>query len=303
MEITVAAVSRVIEAISGIPVPAGRQVFTFPVADSPMVSPDPAQLNPFGFGPLASGGKTIQFQVALVQFAGAGDVYLAYSVSTDSVYFCGKTWSWPRLSGHLISGRSIGPIRSADGGCRTMGEKHERPFRCQPSYTSCCRSFSWHLHRISAGHSRGQTGFVLSRHGVFSYSIDGLFKKIKRDSIPLIPVQNVFGGGSEAEGLPFSHQIYLIAWVRKPGNLPGNDRLHKLFYYTVPGLADIFAYETQDGEKIVFLIIPAHKLQDVHPILCQLPGAFSFGQGCGDCLIPVLIINQISVIVKIDLYS
>lgn len=52
---------RVIEAISGIPVPAGRQVFTFPVADSPMVSPDPAQLNPFGFGPLASGGKTIQF--------------------------------------------------------------------------------------------------------------------------------------------------------------------------------------------------------------------------------------------------
>ncbi|SPQ00863.1 hypothetical protein NBG4_360002 [Candidatus Sulfobium mesophilum] len=78
---------RVIEAISGIPVPAGRQVFTFPVADSPMVSPDPAQLNPFGFGPLASGGKTIQFQVALVQFAGAGDVYLAYSVSTDPVIF------------------------------------------------------------------------------------------------------------------------------------------------------------------------------------------------------------------------
>jgi glucose/arabinose dehydrogenase len=76
-------VYRVIEAVSGVPVPAGRQVFTFPAIDSPVVSADPAQLNPFGFGPLASEGNTLQFQVALGQFSGAVDMYLAYSVSTD----------------------------------------------------------------------------------------------------------------------------------------------------------------------------------------------------------------------------
>lgn len=67
----------------------------------------------------------------MVQFAGAGDVYLAYSVSTDPVNIS-VVKPGPGLSGHLISGRSIGHIRSADGGYRTMGEKHERPFRCQP---------------------------------------------------------------------------------------------------------------------------------------------------------------------------
>ncbi len=75
----------VIEETSLIPVPAARQAFIFPAVDSPVVGPDPAQLNPFGFGPLVSGGKTLQFQVALAQFAAAVDLYLAYSVSTDSV--------------------------------------------------------------------------------------------------------------------------------------------------------------------------------------------------------------------------
>jgi hypothetical protein len=76
---------RVIEAVTGIPAPAGRQAFTFPAVDSPTVALDPAQLNPFGFGPTASGGKTIQFQVALGEFSAAVDMYLAYSVSTNPV--------------------------------------------------------------------------------------------------------------------------------------------------------------------------------------------------------------------------
>ncbi|MFI5294608.1 MAG: PQQ-dependent sugar dehydrogenase [Thermodesulfovibrionales bacterium] len=74
---------RVIETVTGIPVPAGRQAFTFPTVDSPTAALDPAQLNPFGFGPIASGGKTVQFQVALARFTAPVDLYIAYSVSTD----------------------------------------------------------------------------------------------------------------------------------------------------------------------------------------------------------------------------
>ncbi len=74
---------RVIDAIPGVPVPAGRATFTFPPVDSPVVGRDAALLNPFGFGPVASGGSTIQFQVALAQFTAPVDLYIAYSVSTD----------------------------------------------------------------------------------------------------------------------------------------------------------------------------------------------------------------------------
>lgn len=74
---------RVIDAVPGIPVPAARTTFTFPVLDSPVVARDTALLNPFGFGPVASGGNTIQFQVALAQFTAPVDLYIAYSVSTD----------------------------------------------------------------------------------------------------------------------------------------------------------------------------------------------------------------------------
>ncbi len=75
---------RVVDKVSGIPVPAGQIVLSFPAADSPVVSADPAQLNPFGFGPVVSGGSTLHVQVATGQFSGAVDIYLAYSVSTDA---------------------------------------------------------------------------------------------------------------------------------------------------------------------------------------------------------------------------
>ncbi len=74
---------RVVEAISGIPAPTVQETFAFPSADSPVVSLDLAQLNPFGFGPVASGGDMLQFQVALAQFTAPVDLYAAYSVSTD----------------------------------------------------------------------------------------------------------------------------------------------------------------------------------------------------------------------------
>jgi len=74
---------RVIDEISGIPLPAGQETFIFPSIASPVVGPDAALLSPFGFGPLASGGNTIQFQLALAQFTAPVDLYVAYSVSTD----------------------------------------------------------------------------------------------------------------------------------------------------------------------------------------------------------------------------
>ena len=74
---------RVIDAISGIPVPSGQETFIFPSIDSPVVGLDAGLLNPFGFGPLVSGGNTLQFQVALAQFTAPVDLYIAFSVSTD----------------------------------------------------------------------------------------------------------------------------------------------------------------------------------------------------------------------------
>ncbi len=56
---------RVIADVAGIPAPAARQTFVFPVADSPVAGTDPVRLNPFGFGSFAAGGDTIEFQIAL----------------------------------------------------------------------------------------------------------------------------------------------------------------------------------------------------------------------------------------------
>ncbi|TAN39743.1 MAG: hypothetical protein EPN25_10340 [Nitrospirae bacterium] len=74
---------RIIDTVSGIPLPAGRESFTFPAAESPVVALDPSLMNPFGFGPLASGGDILEFQLALAQFTAPVDLYIAYSVSTD----------------------------------------------------------------------------------------------------------------------------------------------------------------------------------------------------------------------------
>ncbi|MHB8881081.1 MAG: PQQ-dependent sugar dehydrogenase [Thermodesulfovibrionales bacterium] len=74
---------RVIATVSGIPLPAGRETFTFPSAESPVVALDPSLMNPFGFGPLASGGNILEFQLALAQFTAPVDLHIAYSVSTD----------------------------------------------------------------------------------------------------------------------------------------------------------------------------------------------------------------------------
>jgi hypothetical protein len=82
---------RIIDTVAEIPAPTGQETFVFPAVDSPVVGTDPAQLNPFGFGPFASGGDTIQFQVALAPFDAAVDVYIGYSVSTDpdSIFILG----------------------------------------------------------------------------------------------------------------------------------------------------------------------------------------------------------------------
>jgi len=101
---------RVIDAISAIPVPAGQETFVLPAITSPVVSLDTNLMNPFGFGPLASGGDTLQFQIALAQFAAPVDLYIAYTVSTGPVNisllkpdFSFQAFS-PQVARQLLSG-------------------------------------------------------------------------------------------------------------------------------------------------------------------------------------------------------
>jgi hypothetical protein len=59
--------------------PSGQQAFSYPPAQSPVMSTDPSLLAPLGVGSCATGGDTLSLQIALPRFTGPVDVYLALS--------------------------------------------------------------------------------------------------------------------------------------------------------------------------------------------------------------------------------
>ncbi len=60
---------------SVIPLPVAPQSFTYAAILSPVISVDPAQAKPIGLGPVATGGSSINLEVALDQFSGPADIY------------------------------------------------------------------------------------------------------------------------------------------------------------------------------------------------------------------------------------
>jgi len=60
---------------------------------------------------------------------------------------------------------------------------------------------------------------------------------------------------------------YFGCRFRKAGDLPGRDRVNKLFRYAVAGLVNILAHKANDGEEFMFPVILPHELQDIEPVL------------------------------------
>jgi hypothetical protein len=68
---------------SVIPVPAGQQIYSHPLTDTPAFISDPAMAQPIAVGPFADGGDILSIQVGLNQFTEAVNMYGAYTVSTN----------------------------------------------------------------------------------------------------------------------------------------------------------------------------------------------------------------------------
>ena len=85
----------------------------------------------------------------------------------------------------------------------------------------------------------------------------------------------------------FEHDHFL-AGVRQSGDLPGLDRVNKLFRYTVLGLVDILAHKSNDGKEIMLPVILPHEPQDIQPVFRQIRDPFPRGNDARNLFRPVL---------------
>ncbi len=69
--------------------PSGQEVITTSPAISPLVSINPAQANPFGFGAVANGGSVFSLDVGLSALAGPVDLYIGIGIGSE-IYLFGE---------------------------------------------------------------------------------------------------------------------------------------------------------------------------------------------------------------------
>ncbi len=87
------------------PLPGGREVLTTTPVAIPVISTDPAQANPVGFGSVANSGNTLSLTASLSPLAAPADLYLGLSVGSEIFLFAPDNSLRP-LSDGLIKWRS-----------------------------------------------------------------------------------------------------------------------------------------------------------------------------------------------------
>ena len=85
--------------------PDGRELLTVSSAASPVVSTNPAQANPFGFGAAAAGGKLLSLNIGLSNLAGPVDIYLGIKIGSGIYLFSEDNHLHPVADG-LVCWRS-----------------------------------------------------------------------------------------------------------------------------------------------------------------------------------------------------
>src|SRR3990172_346244 len=146
-----------------------------------------------------------------------------------------------------------------------------------PVYQFLCASASILSHD---GNTGGGTRGLLLPH---SYDI-----QTSEHAIPL-----------KSERVPSLEHDHFLAGVRKAGDLPGLDRINKLFCYAVTRLVNILANKANDGEKFMFPVILPHELQDIEPVFRQVRDPFPPGKDARDLFRPVLKSYKEPVVVNI----
>jgi len=112
---------------SGIPLPTGKQVFTYGAVAMPVLSSDPAAAKPIGVGPVASGGTTVDISVNIGPFASPVDVSLAlYVVGVDSgeVYLLNQ-WNSFESVHYAVAARAGRSASEDEGDGENSSEKNE----------------------------------------------------------------------------------------------------------------------------------------------------------------------------------
>jgi hypothetical protein len=100
---------------SPMPTPVGQQVFIYPAASNPLLSPDPQAAEPIGAGNAANGGETFSFRVGMNEMASAVDLYIVLffpALDPNNLYGITANNSIRVISKSLIPWRSntTGPI-------------------------------------------------------------------------------------------------------------------------------------------------------------------------------------------------
>ena len=90
---------------NSMPLPNGREVMTTTPVASPVVTIDPAQANPFGFGAVASGGNIFSLSVGLSSLAGPVDLYAGIGIGSEIYLFADDNRLHPATDG-LVRWRS-----------------------------------------------------------------------------------------------------------------------------------------------------------------------------------------------------
>ncbi len=72
--------------VAGMPVPPGQQDIYYDKIASPVLTDDPLEAKPVGFGSAAQGGNTLSVRFSLPAFDGPVDIYVAFTLSTAPAY-------------------------------------------------------------------------------------------------------------------------------------------------------------------------------------------------------------------------
>lgn len=72
--------------VAGMPVPPGQQEIYYNQIASPVLTDDPLEAKPVGFGSVAQGGNTLSVRFSLPAFDGPVDIYAAFTLSTAPDY-------------------------------------------------------------------------------------------------------------------------------------------------------------------------------------------------------------------------
>lgn len=91
---------------NAMPMPNTQQLLTPAAAGSPVISIDPAQANPFGFGPVASGGSILSLTAGISALSAPVDLYVGIRIGTEIYLFDANNNIHPLSTDGLIKWRS-----------------------------------------------------------------------------------------------------------------------------------------------------------------------------------------------------